>query len=576
MAADPLAVALQLAQAGRLGDAMRHCEHVLSMRPTHGPALSLAGVIALRMGDAEAAAKRLSLAASIEPRNASHHFNLGEALSLAGRHADASEAYRRAIKLEPRNARAQAGLAFALQALGSASEALDALARAAALDRKAADIQMNYGVALQHAGRIDEAVPVLRQAAALAPTVAETHFNLGAALAARNDLDGAAAAYETALRLAPDHMRALNNLGRIAEARGERAAALVHYTRASDRAPGFAEAWYNRANMLKELGRYAEALHAYDRALALKPDLTDAIKNRGLVRLTLGDFAGGWSDHRAREAPRAGADHPAERLPTDLSGQRVLIVREQGVGDEIFFLRFAPLLAARGATVSAVVDPRLVEMLVRTGTFADVFPAGQETGPFDRRLLMADLPFLLGHARAEDCPPALPIPPTPPSLEKMRARLHAAGPAPWIAVTWRAGVPGSTLREVPPAPLGAALAATRGTVVLVQRGPDPADVAAFTAALGRAAADLSDVNDNLEDMLALMALVEAYVAVSNTNVHLRASAGHGSHILVPHPPEWRWFAEGASPWFVDARVYRQDADSNWSKAFSALRADLSG
>ena len=371
-------------------------------------------------------------------------------------------------------------------------------------------------------------------------------------------------------------MRALNNLGRIAEARGERETALRHYARAADRAPDFAEAWYNRANMLKELGRYREALQAYDRALALKPDLADALKNRGLVRLTLGDFAGGWSDHRAREAPRAGADRPAEILPADLSGQRILVVREQGVGDEIFFLRFAPLLAARGAVVSAAVDPRLVDMLRRTGQFADVLPAGQESGAFDRRLLMADLPFLLGHARAEDCPPALPIPPLPASLEKMRVRLEAAGPAPWIAVTWRAGVAGSTLREVPPAALGAALAATRGTVVLAQRKPEPSDVAAFTGALGRTVADLSDVNEDLEDMLALMALTHAYVAVSNTNVHLRAAAGLTSHVLVPHPPEWRWFAEGASPWFADAQVYRQGADGDWSTALSALKADLSG
>jgi tetratricopeptide (TPR) repeat protein len=574
MAADPLSTALQLAQAGRLGEAMQYCEQVLAARPTHAPALSLAGVIALRMGNAEAAARRLSLAASVEPRNAGHHFNLGEALSLTGRHIEAAEAYRRALKLDPRNARAQSGLAFALQALGNPAEALETFARAAALDRKAADIQMNYGVALQRAGRIDEAVPALRRAAALAPTIAETHYNLGVALAARGDLDDAASAYDSALQLAPDHVRALINLGRIAEARGERAAALLHYTRASDRAPDFAEAWYNRANMLKELGRYAEALHAYDRALALKRDLTDALKNRGLVRLTLGDFAGGWSDHRAREAPRAGADHPAERLPADLAGQRILIVREQGVGDEIFFLRFAPLLAARGATVSAAVDPRLVDMLRRTGRFADVFPAGRESSAYDRRLLLADLPFLLGHARAEDCPPALPIPPTPASLEKMRVRLQAAGPAPWIAVTWRAGVPGSTLREAPGAALGAALAATRGTVIVVQRKPDPADIAAFTAALGRPAVDLSDVNDDLEDMLALMSLAHDYVAVSNTNVHLRASAGCPSHVLVPHPPEWRWFAEGASPWFADAKVYRQGADGSWNPALGALSGDL--
>jgi hypothetical protein len=187
---------------------------------------------------------------------------------------------------------------------------------------------------------------------------------------------------------------------------------------------------------------------------------------------------------------------------------------------------------------------------------------------------MADLPFLLGHVHADECPPALPIPPLPKTLERMRQRLQAVGPPPWIAVTWRAGVPGITLREIPPALLGAALAATRETALIVQRKPDAADVAAFTSSLGRTAADLSDANDDLEAMLALMALADVYVSVSNTNVHLRASAGRASHVLVPHPPEWRWFAEGNSPWFPDAKVYRQGADGDWRGALAALSKDL--
>jgi hypothetical protein len=156
----------------------------------------------------------------------------------------------------------------------------------------------------------------------------------------------------------------------------------------------------------------------------------------------------------------------------------------------------------------------------------------------------------------------------------MRARLEAAGPGPWTAVTWRAGVPGVTLREVPPAPLGTALSAVPGTVLSVQRKPAAEDVAAFSTALGRAVADFSDVNDDLEAMLALMALVDRYVSVSNTNIHLRASAGRPAHVLVPHPPEWRWFAEDGSPWFREMTVYRQAPDGDWSAALAALTKDL--
>ena len=574
MAPDPLALALQLAQAGRLAEALQHCERLLAMRPTHAPTLGLAGTIALRLGRTDEAIKRLTVAASLEPRHAGHQINLGDALSAARRPTDAVSAYQRAIALEARNARAHLGVAFARQALGDGNGALEAFGRAASLDRKAPDIQLNYGVALQQAGRVDEAVATLHHAVRLAPGFADAQYALGVALAAKNDLDGAAAAYDAALRLTPDHAGALNNRGRIHEERGARTAALEDYTRATERAPDFAEAWYNRANMLKELGRYREAVDAYDRALQLRPGSADALKNRGLVRLTLGDFAGGWHDHRAREAPRDQADRPEAPLPASLAGERILIVQEQGVGDEVFFLRFAPLLVARGAKVSTIVDPRLAAMITRTNAFERVFTASDQPTGFDRRLLMADLPFLLGHARAEDCPPALPIPPLPEALDRMRQRLLAAGPQPWIAATWRAGVPGSTLREIPAAALGGALAAARGTVLIVQRKPAADDVAAFNAALGRPAADFSDVNDDLEAMLALMALVDVYASVSNTNVHLRASAGRPTQVLLPHPPEWRWFAEDASPWFKDATVYRQSADRDWSSALAALAKDL--
>jgi hypothetical protein len=94
-------------------------------------------------------------------------------------------------------------------------------------------------------------------------------------------------------------------------------------------------------------------------------------------------------------------------------------------------------------------------------------------------------------------------------------------------------------------------------------------------ALGAPLHDLSAINDDLDDVLALMGLVDEYVAVSNTNVHLRAGAGRASRVLVPFPPEWRWGAGGsASPWFPANPVYREDRAGGWDRALARLRADL--
>ena len=87
--------------------------------------------------------------------------------------------------------------------------------------------------------------------------------------------------------------------------------------------------------------------------------------------------------------------------------------------------------------------------------------------------------------------------------------------------------------------------------------------------------DLSALNEDLEAMLALLALIDDYVGVSNTNMHLRAGVGKTARVLVPCPAEWRWMAQGdESPWFPGFKVYRQKTDGNWNEALGRLAADL--
>ncbi len=86
---------------------------------------------------------------------------------------------------------------------------------------------------------------------------------------------------------------------------------------------------------------------------------------------------------------------------------------------------------------------------------------------------------------------------------------------------------------------------------------------------------MTGLNADLEAMLALVGALDEYVAVSNTNVHLRAAVARESRVLVPNPPEFRWMQRGAqSPWFPGTTVYRQDVMGNWASALDQLRADL--
>ena len=184
----------------------------------------------------------------------------------------------------------------------------------------------------------------------------------------------------------------------------------------------------------------------------------------------------------------------------------------------------------------------------------------------------------------EDYPLPLRLHSTQPTLEAMQRRLRGLGPPPYIALTWTGGVPPGEQRHewtlfktVDPALLGRALRDLPGTLVSIQRNPKDDQARLLANAAGRPLQDCSDLNDALEDMLALLSLVDEYLGVSNTNMHIRAGADKTARVLVPAPAEWRWPGDGPStPWFPGYRCYRQSLEGSWHDALDRLRADLLG
>jgi hypothetical protein len=153
------------------------------------------------------------------------------------------------------------------------------------------------------------------------------------------------------------------------------------------------------------------------------------------------------------------------------------------------------------------------------------------------------------------------------------------GPRPWIGLTWRAGTPADVVahglyKTVPMPRLMEIARPLEATIFALQRGLQEGELGEATAALGRPIHDLSAYNEDPEDALALMCLLDRYVGVSNTNMHLGVACGVTADVMAPFPPEWRWGLAGASPWFPGFRVHRQAPSGDWTEAFSSLAASL--
>ena len=473
-------------------------------------------------------------------------------------------------------------LAWKYLQAGETKLALEHALRAHELSRGNLDYLNTLGVAYGEAGQLDLAEAVFRKALKRKPGFINALVNLAKSLEKQERLDEARPLYERALAIEPAFPKLATNLARIYSQRGEtgRAKGLLERSASNVEPQDLA---IGLAQCDADVGEVDGALARLRAAVADHADWKLARSSLAHLLLSSAHWREGWAEYVRRRNlfdPRPTELPPP--LPQRLDGKSVLLRGEQGIGDVLFFLRFAPLLHRRGARLALACERKLHPVVQPNEVLSEVRD-GDDVAGFDRMVWTGDLPALLS---AEDTPPAWPLAVDPEAKRAAGERLAALGPAPYLAVTWRAGTDTARGREfgaervaltksAPPKEVGAALRGWRGTTILLQRGARPEDGAEFLAGFGAPCHNLSALGEDLSALLAVLSLVDEYVSVSNTNIHLLAGIGRSARVLVPFPPEWRWLRrEDRSPWFPDFPVYRQPVSHDWGAPLAALRQDL--
>jgi tetratricopeptide (TPR) repeat protein len=640
--------AIALHQRGQIGGAESLCRQVLAVEPEQPDALYLLGLATLQGGNRPQAAELIRRAASLRPRNWMFQGNLANVLFQLGNYAEAMAAYRQAATLKPDEPQFPMGVANCHACGGNHPEAEAQLRALVQRFPRYALAWFNLANSVRDQERPEEAVNLYLRSIQLDPGIVDAHVNLGHALRAVNRPEDAIRAYRGALDVGPGHAparvnlaAALTDLGRFAEAeemcrkiisdepgfaqarvclgaalrhQGRLLEALPNYRKALDLDPSDPNGNEDCGMVLGELGRFAEAVRYLIRALQLNGDSAATQVNLGRLLLAAGQMADGWRGYLLRPDTERRRKLPELKLSSDLSpelaGKHICVHWEQGLGDEIFFLRWARELYLRGARISYRASDKIGGLLRGADFIYELLAERAPLPEADASILLGDLPHALTALPSSRLPSgslgpvdsALPqfaqhvaifFPPLPLSIRllpdaarvrEIGERLRALGDPPYIGVTWRGGTPPAEqsgqqawllFKEIPLEKLARALGPVSGTVISIQRNPKETENSQLAGLAGKPVHDFSKLNADLEDMLALLALLDDYVGVSNTNMHLRAAVGRTARVLVPRPVEWRWMISGnGSPWFPGFRVYRQGPDGGWDAAVARLRDDL--
>ena len=534
--------AVGLHRQGRLREAEKLYARVLKAAPAHFDALHLLGLCKAQGGHMGEAHRLMSAALKINAQAPDAWMNFANVLHALKRDGEALAAIDRALALRPGDPDALHSRGSALLSLNRPQEALAAFDAVLAHNPRHRDVLINRGTAHAALGKIAEALADFDAALAVEPGHARALYNRGNALSDLGHYEEAIAAFDGALATAPNHVHSLNNRGRA----------------------------------LQALNRHRAAVESFDKAIALQKDYADAHSNCALSLLTLGELARGFAEYEWRwqrtgmSDERRGYRGGLWLGEFSLARMTILLHAEQGLGDSIQFARYVPLLAQSGAKVVLEVQPALKDLFATLPGVASVCTRGEPLPAYDVHCPLGSLPLAL---RTEPST----IPANIPYLHADEARIAKWRPAleglpgKRVALAW-AGNPGHANdrnRSVDLKLLEPLLALDGVSFVSLQRDLRSGDAEwlAHHPQVRQLGGELAD----MADTAAVLALADLLIAVDTAAVHVAGAIRRPVWVMLPFSPDWRWTQSGASsPWYPQARLFRQPALGDWPGAIAAI------
>jgi tetratricopeptide (TPR) repeat protein len=369
------------------------------------------------------------------------------------------------------------------------------------------------------------------------------------------------------------------NIGSIFTLLGERDLALASFRRGVDLWPDNHELLCNYALSLKWAGDLRGAFKWIHRAIQVRPS-GEAIFNRSIMHLLAGNFTEGFRDYEARfDNPKSKLRMPDVPRPLwtgqPLAGKTLLIWGEQGTGDVIQMLRYAPLLKAMGCTLLGGFTKALHRLAETMGCFDKLYETNDPLENFDFHCPVMSLPLRFG-TTVETIPPA-------PYITGQSAGVpHLCGPHYKIGICWAGSTDHaqdlyrSTNLEAWPLEQWKAMGHEIVSFQFGHRSMDALDNPNLTQPDRAPEFRLQAVpaKDYLDTVHAL-AEIDLVISVDTSLVHLCGAIGKPCWALIPHAPDWRWMLNRTdSPWYPSLRLFRQPQLHDWASVFAAITAEL--
>ena len=415
------------------------------------------------------------------------------------------------------------------------------------------------------------------------PSLAGPYYNIGIILKRNGRTEEAVESYKKAIALKPDYVQAYNNLGVLYKDNEKYENAITMFTKATELQPDHQNSYYNLALIKKDQGLSEEAIELLLKVLDLNPQHNEAKLLSALMTLQLGHFKKGWSyyEDRWNIPPGNKVIWPFQGRPQwkGEKGKRVVLWKEQGIGDDIIFLGLMSEVKEMCSSLSVYVDPRLQSLCRRSMPDINFVKDIDELKAVesDYHLPLGSVPGLIrndirdfertvtGYLKAD-----------PTRVASIRKELQLDGKTA-IGISWRSLSPTYKTKSVLLRAMEGIFSGLDVVLVNLQYGDVDDEIREFKEETGIEVVQCASV-DNKEDLDGLAALIEAcdmVVSTSNITIHMAGALAKETWVLLHYVTLYYWLLERTdSIWYPSVTFYRQPTLDDWDSVYLSIRKDL--
>ena len=559
-------------------------EEILKINPKSSNIYGNLGVIYKIKGDINTAIKYYVTAINLNPKNTLVYNNLGNAFKEIKNYKMAIRVYTDALKINPKDFNMFNNLGIVFELIGDSNRAIEAYKQAVKINPKYAKAINNIGVVLYKQKRYKESAQIFEIALQSDSDYNEVYSNKGAAYNKAKDYDKAIESLEMAILKMPNHGGAYTNLGNVYNKLHDYKTAAKMHEKSIELEPNGSNAYSNVGTSYKYLGLSDKAITSYKKAIELDPNFVNAHFDLATMYLASEDFKNGWKEYEWRFRKEEMIPHiikhkdiftkPLFTGIENIKGKTLLLHSEQGYGDSIQFIRFAPQLKEKfGCKIAVKCREGLKELFKTIDEIDVIVDRSEETPAFDYQLSIMSMPFILDMKSIDELPKKMPylkaIFDKDLEIKKEKDKIN-------IGICWSASLTGESyegkvfdLKFFEPL-----MNNPKINLYSLQVGDGSEDIKRL--GFEDKIIDLTHKLTDFSKTASLINELDLVISSDTAVAHLTGALNKPVWIPLQKIPDWRWTNKGeTTKWYPSAKLFRQKTAKVWESVFQSINAKLS-